>query len=64
MYSMDNYLQIDEIKKYQQFLQQQTGEMIDEESAALLWIRNFAHEWRTNHTLPAQCESMTLLSLL
>jgi hypothetical protein len=47
---MDNYLQIDEIKKYQRYLQQQTGENVDEELAALLWIRNFAQEWRVNHS--------------
>lgn len=48
---MDNYLQIDEIKKCQRYLQQQIGEMVDEELAALLWIRNFAREWRANHAV-------------
>lgn len=46
---MDNYLQIDEIRKYQHFLQETTGEPIDEETAALLWIRHFAREWRREH---------------
>jgi hypothetical protein len=55
IFIMDNYLQIDEIKKYQRYLQQQTGENVDEELAALLWIRNFAQEWRVNHSA---CESI------
>ena len=46
---MDNYLQIAEIKKYQHYLQQKTGETVDEEVAALLWIRDYAREWRAGH---------------
>ena len=46
---MDNYLQIDEIKKYQHYLQQITGGHVDEEIAALVWIRKFAGDWRSKH---------------
>lgn len=46
---MDNFLQIDEIKKYQRHLQEVTGEEVDEEVAALIWIRKYAHDWRLRH---------------
>jgi hypothetical protein len=52
---MDNYLQIDEIKKYQRHLQQQTGEPVDEEVAALLWIRDYARDWRSKHYTSLNC---------
>jgi hypothetical protein len=44
--NMDNSLQIEEIKRYQRHLEEQTGETVDEEVAALLWIRKYAHFWR------------------
>jgi hypothetical protein len=47
---MDNLLQIDEIKKYQRYLQENTGEDVDEEMAALIWIRKYANQWRSRHT--------------
>jgi hypothetical protein len=43
---MDNSLQIEEIKRYQRHLEELTGEKVDEEIAALLWIRKYAHSWR------------------
>jgi hypothetical protein len=39
---MDNSLQIEEIKKYQRYLSERTGEEVDEEIAALLWIMKYA----------------------
>jgi hypothetical protein len=46
---MDNTLQIEEIKKYQRHLSEITGETVDEEVAALLWIRKYAQVWRLQH---------------
>jgi len=43
---MDNSLQIEEIKKYQRYLSERTGEEVDEEIAALLWIMKYARYWR------------------
>ena len=48
---MDNLLQIEEIRKYRRYLAEVTGEDIDEEVAALQWIRNYANSWRLQHSM-------------
>jgi hypothetical protein len=52
---MDNRLQIEEIKKFQRYLSQISGEEVDEEAAALLWIRNYARAWRRRHARTGEC---------
>ena len=45
---MDNLLQIEEIQKYRKYLSSMTGEDVDEETAALIWIGKYAKSWRIN----------------
>lgn len=51
---MDNILQIEEIRKYHRYLCETTGKEVDEETAALQWITNYAHSWRSQHIVLAE----------
>ncbi len=46
---MDNEMQIEEIRKFLQYLANQ-GKFVDENAAALLWIQENAKKWRDSHT--------------
>ncbi len=43
---MDNHIQIEEIRKYRQYLSEILGEDIDEEVAARIWVMRYAEIWR------------------
>ncbi len=43
---MDNQEQIKEIMRYRQHLSQITHHDIDQETAALIWVRKYARLWR------------------
>lgn len=45
---MDNDLQIEEIRKFQNDLAR-LGLVVDENNAALIWIEQNAEIWRSNH---------------
>ena len=46
---MDNTLQLEEIRKYKQYLSMILGRDIDENAAARIWIRKYAKVWRLTH---------------
>ncbi|ERP31464.1 hypothetical protein [Chitinivibrio alkaliphilus] len=46
---MDNMAQLTEIKKYQLFLSRFQNKTVDLNTAAFLWIRQYARAWRHTH---------------
>jgi hypothetical protein len=43
---MDNHIQIEEIRKYRQYLSEILGKDVDEETAARIWVTKYAEIWR------------------